>query len=301
MITGLTLFAHAKVNLCLSVGYPPEDGYHPVRSVFQELDLCDLMHVRVVEGILVDSVQTSAGTHVDLRCDIADVPIASNLIFRALDEAEAEFARPAIASTDTLVVEVEKRIPVGGGLGGGSSNAAAMLKAYAQLTGIDEQDPILQDVARRLGADVAFFLHGGAALMGDRGDVLERSLPLLNAPIVLMGSDTGNSTAVVYRIFDDDPQPALAVDTLADALEEAPQDLARIAALCGNNLGPAACQADPLIQRRLDAAKAHPGVLAALVSGSGATSFAICENDEVVEHFAHDIAPLCGWVRVCRV
>lgn len=297
----LTLSACAKVNLCLSVGYPPRGGYHPVRSVFQELSLHDVMRFAVVEGFDAKSPQTVAGTHIDLRCDVEGVSTADNLIFRALDEAEAAFALPAIAPEETLVIDVEKHIPVGGGLGGGSSNAAAMLRAYAWLAGVDVQDPLLHDVARRLGADVAFFLHGGTALMGERGDVLERELPAMRAPIVLMGSARGNSTAEVYRMFDENPQPILDVDALAAALEEVPQDIDCIAALCGNNLGFAACEADPLIQQRIGAALEQPGVLNALVSGSGATSFAICENEAAAERLAQAIAPLCGWVSVCCV
>lgn len=297
----LTLPACAKVNLCLSVGYPPQNGYHPVRSVFQELNLHDVMHFAVVEGFGLKLPQTAAGTHVDLHCDVEGVSTMDNLIFRALDEAEAAFALPIIESEETLVIDVEKRIPAGGGLGGGSSNAAAMLKAYARFTGIDVHDPLLQGVARKIGADVAFFLHGGTALMGERGDVLERELPVMWAPIVLMGSSTGNSTAEVYRIFDENPQPTLDVDSLAVALEETPQDIERIAALCGNNLSLAACEVDPFIQQRIDAALEQPGVLNAFVSGSGATSFAICENEGVAKQLAQAIEPLCGWVSVCCI
>lgn len=301
MPVGFTLSAHAKINLCLSVGYPPEDGYHRVCSVFQELDLHDELRFTVIEGVVGDSLQTSAGTHVVLHCDVEHVSVQDNLIFRALDEAEAEFVRPVIAPDRTLVIDVEKRIPAGGGLGGGSSNAAAMLKAYAQLIGMDGKASELQAVARRLGADVAFFLHGGTALMSGRGDVFDRALPPFHGPIVLMGSATGNSTAEIYRLFDENPQAPLDAFALASALEERPQDIALIAALCGNNLGIAACEADPLIQKRIDAANAYPGVLKALVSGSGATSFALCENDETAERFAADIAGQCGWVHVCRI
>lgn len=297
----LSLRAHAKVNLCLSVAYPPLEGYHSVRSVFQELPLYDELALQVVAGVTDAAVPTAAGTHVELCCDVAGVSTHDNLAFRALDEAEAAFVHPLIAPDDTLIVEVEKRIPAGGGLGGGSSDAAAMLKAYAQVAGIDAGDERLRAVARRLGADVAFFLQGGAALMGGRGDVLEQELPRFEAPLVLMGSDTGNATAQVYRIFDEDPQPPLDADALARALQDDPADIERIARLCGNNLGPAACAADPGIQRRIDFALARPGVFNAMVSGSGATSFAICADLASAEQLAHDVSSLCGWVRVCRV
>lgn len=206
-----------------------------------------------------------------------------------------------VAAGAALVIDIEKHIPAGGGLGGGSSDAAAALKAYAQLTGIDALDDRIVAVARELGADVAFFLHGQAALMGGRGDMFERALPPLQAPIVLMGSSDGLSTATVYRAFDGRPVPAPDADALARAMDDAPDDFACLASLCANNLGPAACAADPRIQRRIDTALMHPDVLNAIVSGSGSTSFAICVDESGAQRFARDIAPVCDWVRVCHV
>lgn len=300
-LQALTFEAHAKVNLCLAISYPPHDGYHEVRSVFQELDLHDVVRVRVEQGVMQSALTTQMGTHITLDCAVEGLDPRDNLVFRAIDAVEQACGYPAVTSDMTLVIEVEKRIPAGGGLGGGSSDAAAALKAYAQLTGIDVLDERLVAVARGIGADVAFFLHGNTALMGGRGDAFERALPPLAAPIVLMGSSGGLSTAAVYRAFDDNPVPAPDADALARALDEAPDDLARLASLCANNLGPAACAADPHIQQRIDAALAHPDVLNALVSGSGSTSYAICPDEAAAQRFAHDIAPVCDWVRVCRV
>ena len=297
----LTFEAHAKVNQCHAIAYPPYDGNHGARSVFQELDLHDVVRVRVERDVMSQALRTQAGTPVALDCAVDGLDPRDNLVFRVIDRAEQSCGAMAVAPDATLVIEVEKHIPAGGGLGGGSSDAAAALKAYAQLVGIDGLDERIVAVARLLGADVAFFLHGRTALMGGRGDVFERSLPPLTAPIVLMGSNDGLSTAAVYRAFDEDPVPAPDADALARALEEAPGDLERITALCANNLGPVACAADPRIQRRIDAALAHPDVLAALVSGSGSTSFAICADEAAAQRFAHDIAPVCDWVRVCGI
>lgn len=300
-LQALTFEAHAKVNLCLAISYPPHDGYHEVRSVFQELDLHDVVRVRVEQGVMQSALTTQMGTHITLDCAVEGLDPRDNLVFRAIDAVEQACGYPAVMPGATLVIEIEKHIPAGGGLGGGSSDAAAALKAYAQLTGIDVLDERLVAVARGIGADVAFFLHGNTALMGGRGDVFERALPPLAAPIVLMGSGDGLSTAAVYRAFDENPMPTPDADALARALDEVPDDLARLASLCANNLGPAACAADPRIQQRIDVALAHPDVLNALVSGSGSTSYAICPDEAATQRFAHDIAPVCDWVRVCRV
>lgn len=295
------LEAHAKVNLCLAIQYPPEAGYHRARTVMQELDLHDVLHFTTVDVSQSDAVRTSSGTSIALRCDVAGLDVADNLIFRAIDAAERACNETIVASDETLVINVDKRIPAGGGLGGGSSDAAAALKAFARLTGVDSQDTRLVAAAKALGADVPFFLYGGAALMGGRGDDFERALPPLGAPLVLMGDSEGMSTAQVYKAFDEDPAAAPDADALARAMENAPGDYVRIASLCINNLGPTACSLSVRVKERVKAAREHPDVLNALVSGSGATSFAICEDAEAANRLAKDISPLCSWVHVCRI
>lgn len=254
----LTFEARAKVNLCLAISYPPHDGYHDARSVFQELDLHDVLRMHVSEDIAEDALRTGMGTRVALTCEVDDLDSRDNLVFRAVDAAEQACGCPWSRQVPRSSSTSRSASPAGGGLGGGSSDAAAALKAYAQLTGIDALDDRIVAVARELGADVAFFLHGQAALMGGRGDMFERALPPLQAPIVLMGSSDGLSTATVYRAFDGRPVPAPDADALARAMDDAPDDFACLAALCANNLGPAACAADPRIQRRIDTALMHP-------------------------------------------
>lgn len=292
----IQLNAPAKVNLCLAVHFPPHDGYHQVDSVFQELDFGDVVRVHVDEREA--DLVSSMGTRVALECAVPGLRLQDNLVFRAIDEAEQACGVPAAPAELTLAIEIDKRIPAGGGLGGGSSDAAAALKAYARLTGVDVHDERLVNVARRLGADVAFFLYGGCALMSGRGDVLECSLPRLGLPIVLMGDAQSMSTAAVYQAFDDAPPPLPDAGALAEALE-AGASPERLAALCANNLGPVACACNERLQERLDIAREHPDVLGALVSGSGSTSFAICPDDEAAARFAQDAEPLCDWVRIC--
>lgn len=295
-----SLEAHAKVNLCLAVQYPPRDGYHFVRTVMQELDLHDDLRFRVRGASSSNRLRTSMGSGIALICDVAGLSAQDNLIFKAIDAAEQAFALPVIADGQELEIQVEKRIPAGGGLGGGSSNAAAALKAYAQLVGCDPQDERLVRVARGLGADVAFFMYGQAALMGGRGDVFEQSLPPLEAPIVLMGDAQGMSTASVYREFDEHPIPAPDADALVQAMSSGAANTDRVASLCANNLGPIARSLSPRIDQRVTEALRQPGVLNALVSGSGATSFAICSDARSAEALVEAVSPSCDWVRICR-
>lgn len=305
----ITFDAPAKVNLCLAVKYPPVDGYHLLDSVFCELALHDTVHVEIV-GIddCVDArgcACTQAGTSVALDCGLIDVPTEDNLVFKAVDAFEQAFGEPVVDFDQGLRVVVEKRIPAGGGLGGGSSDAASTLKTLCQLVGMSPDDPVVVEVAKRLGADVAFFLHGGVALMDGRGDCLVRKLAGFPLPVVLMGENQGISTPKIYRDFD--AKPALAPDALALArlLDEFPawgasyEQKRELALLCANNLEQAAFAACPRLEERVSCAKQDPDVLNALVTGSGATSFAICADEGAAMRFEKRASAYCDWTCIC--
>lgn len=300
--TSLTLRAPGKVNLCLSVRYPPRDGFHELDSVFQALDVADVLTFSVCDEA-PDGVEapelTRAGTPVSLSCEGAGVATRDNLVFKAVDAAEAACARAMVPAGSVLRVDVEKHVPAGGGMGGGSSDAACALEAYARLTGLDALSEPLSGVARKLGADVAFFLYGGAALMTGRGDELVRRLPAFPLPLVLMGDEHGNPTPKVYAAFDAHPAPAPSASALAEAMERgaSPEELA---SLCANNLGPAACELNPSLAMRLERASRDPDVLCALVSGSGSTCFAVCADEASARSFASRAREFGAWVEIAR-
>lgn len=307
--TSITVNAPAKVNLCLSVKYPPQDGYHLLDSVFYELALCDVVRIDVL-GIddcvdLQGAACTQAGTTLALDCGPVSVDTQDNLVFKAVDALEAALGRPVVEFDEGLSITVEKRIPAGGGLGGGSSDAAATLKALCGLLGEDALQPRVVDVAKRLGADVAFFLYGGTALMDGRGDSFVRELPSFPLPIVLMGEASPMATPGIYRAFDGDPQPQPSAQALVAALDAFPEwgasyeQKLELAQLCANNLEPAALAALPRLQDRVERAKKDPDVLNALVTGSGATSFAICADEGAAMRFERRAAAYCDWTCIC--
>ena len=199
-----------------------------------------------------------------------------------------------------LKIEVEKHIPAGGGLGGGSADAAAALRAFCRLHNLNPLGEKVLRVARGLGADVAFFLYGGAALMGGRGDELVRCLPEFSLPLVLMGDGIGNSTPDVYRAFDANPPAAPDAYALAAAMEDPTSSPRLLASLCANNLEPAALEVGPQIRSRLELARTSPDVLRALVTGSGSTSYAVCPDLLAAQRFAREVASSCAWVEVAR-
>ena len=308
-LKSIVLDAPAKVNLCLSVKYPPVGGYHQLDSVFYELSLADVMRFEV-RGIddCVDAGSvacTQAGTAVALDCGCVDIPVEDNLVFKAIDAMERAFEREVVEPDEAVSIFVEKHIPAGGGLGGGSSDAAAAIKASCELMGIEPRSALVLDVARSLGADVAFFLCGGTALMNGRGDTLERKLPQFPLPVVLMGERQGMSTPRIYRDFDESPQDEPDARALASALDAFPawgasyEQKLELAGLCSNNLEPAAFAALPSLQARVARAKKDPDVLNALVTGSGATSFAICADEGAAMRFEQRAAFYCDWTCLC--
>jgi 4-diphosphocytidyl-2-C-methyl-D-erythritol kinase len=154
------LEAHAKINLGLKICGRRADGYHEISTIYQEIDLADELEFEV---------EPSPGP-VRLEVEGADLPTdETNLVLRAA----AELARRRPGGSWRTRVRLVKRVPVGGGLGGGSSDAAATLLALDALWDLHLSRAEMWTIARRIGADVPFFLTGGTALASGIGDVLE--------------------------------------------------------------------------------------------------------------------------------
>lgn len=274
----LCVSAPAKVNLHLAVGGLRPDGYHQLTSVFHTLDLSDTLSFREAPGL-------------SLECDV-DLGLASehNLAHRAAVEMGAAFG----ADPDVSIA-ITKRIPHGAGLGGGSADAAAVIAALATLWGASPRDERCIDVARSLGADVAFFLvPGGVALMTGRGDVIEAELePFPGAPVVLVRPPVPVSTAAAYSAFDKHPIAEPSPDAVIAAL--AARDLRALGASLANNLAQASIAVAPEVRDALEWLRAAPGVTGAEVSGSGSAVFAICESHEVAESAACAAADRGWW------
>jgi 4-diphosphocytidyl-2-C-methyl-D-erythritol kinase len=164
----LTVLAPAKINLTLEVLGKRPDGFHEIRSVIQTINLCDSLRFRL-SGKLRFS------------CDNPDLIVEESLMSRA-----AALLQQASGCFKGATIEISKRIPLTSGLGGDSSDAAAILRGLNQLWQLGLSLPELVELAPRLGSDVAFFLYGGTALVEGRG---ERVTPLPSLPymwVVLM-------------------------------------------------------------------------------------------------------------------
>jgi 4-diphosphocytidyl-2-C-methyl-D-erythritol kinase len=254
-----TFRSFAKVNLHLQVVGRRVDGYHELRTVFQNIDWCDRLGVELTTGGVALEVRGTSG--------LADGP--ENLARRAAERFLATFAPRAGAR-----VVLEKRLPLGGGLGGGSSNAAAVLLALRELAGVPARRLDLWPIARELGADVPYFLTGGTALGVGRGDEVVPLPELPPSELVLVLPPFGVSTAEVFAALAADPPPPapLAGVVLALAGGESPTGLDDPGFT--NDLERAARRVSPALAALCDTLANTSAVQWARMTGSGATLIA---------------------------
>lgn len=260
----------AKVNLHLAVGPRREDGYHELETVFCAVSLYDEVTVAPAQRSSLEVVGPP-----DL---VRQVPSGEdNLAFRA--------ARLVAAQTETeagVRITLHKSIPVAGGMGGGSADAAATLVACARLWGVPVDLPAL---AAQLGSDVPFLLDGRAALAHGRGERLTPVLVRGAFHLVLAFAHGGLATPDVYRTFDAlRPAPVGPPDAVLAAL--AAGDPAALGASLANDLQPAALALRPALRATL-AAGEELGALGGIVCGSGPTvAFLVRDSDSAVRFAA---------------
>lgn len=251
--------APAKVNLFLEVVGKRADGYHDVETLLVPVDLFDTLEVRSVPG---DSFT--------LECDPLGLPTGpTNLVAVAAALLECHTGRRF-----GIDVKLVKRIPHEAGLGGGSSDAAAMLLALNHLFDLGMTLEELAALGGGIGSDVPAFLTGPAAWGTGRGEVVTSASVGGVLHLVLVKPPLGLGTANVYRHVSVPADP-LSGDALRAAV--AAGDAERIAPLMHNRLQDAAFAAAPAVAR-LHARLAECGPLAAMVSGSGSCVFALCRG-----------------------
>lgn len=266
----LLLPSPAKVNLWLRVLGKRTDGFHEVHTRMCPLSLADEVQVtRKSEGV----------TH--LTCSDGTVPTdESNLALKALRTFEK-----VTGSTTAFDIHLEKRIPHGAGLGGGSSNAATVLQAVNQLSGNPLDEVKLREIAAELGSDVPFFLYGCVCDASGRGEILT---PVTDFPwklsLVLIKPPFGIPTPWAYknwsgsqelRSVDYRPQPCPWGEMVNDLERPVFEKWILL----------------PTLKNWL---REQPETIAALMSGSGSTVFAICHDEPSATSLAAKAQDLCG-------
>lgn len=262
----------AKVNLQLAVGPKESDGFHEVVTVFQAISILDTLKIEDSDDFSI----SISGDYVN------GVPLDSeNLVARAVELMADKFE-----TTKNLAININKKIPVAGGMAGGSADAAATLLGIDQLYGLNLSKDELSEVATNLGSDVPFMLHGGTAIGRGRGDDVTPALSRGTYSWVIAVSSTGLSTPAVYAECDrlrtglDIKSPSLN-DELLQALLSG--DSVRVGKCLTNDLQAAACSLRPALRLILDMGHEY-GALGGIVSGSGpSVAFLVADEDHSLD------------------
>lgn len=261
----ITLKAPAKINLFLKVMKRRPDGYHDITSLMQKVELFDILHL------------SREGNTIAVSCPGTGLPEDhGNLVYKA---AQAFFA--ATGEKTGIKIVLEKNIPVAAGLGGGSSDAAAVVKGLNSLLDAGLNQERLKQIARSLGADVSFFIQEcSAAIATGIGDCLNRVEPIAGFWFLLVNPGFGLSTKWVY-------------ENLPLTSSSNPYILARVRKIQGNPLAVSPCLIEELgndlevvsinrfpeigdIKNELK----QGGAVVSLMSGSGPTVFGLFPSEE---------------------
>ncbi len=286
-----------KVNLHLGIHTQKDQrGYHKVDSL--------MVPVALYDTVVVDDAPELTVTHEPQLCVLPE---------RTTTWKAAVLLANKLGVSPDVSIDVQVHIPEKAGLGGSSADAAATLYLLAQRWGVDPLDPLVVEVAKAVGADVAFFLDPRPSLMLGAGDTLvETYTSTVDAPLaIVLPAETGVVTKEAYDQFDESPIAPESYENLsallrnagqgAAGMEPAPDNAAaskqfiqQVASLLFNNLAPAAKSLKPQVAEVEEWLKAQPGVLGAQVSGSGSSSFALCESQDTADAIAA-AAQAKGW------
>jgi 4-diphosphocytidyl-2-C-methyl-D-erythritol kinase len=285
--------APAKVNLALSVSPPVDGGMHEIASWMVTTAFADELEVKRLPADRPSRFSIDWHDEARRRTDI-DWLIRKDLAVRAhaLLEARIGCALP-------VQLRLRKRIPVGGGLGGGSSNAAAMLRALDALFDLRLRAGYLEAISRELGSDVPFLVRGGSALVEGTGERLTRvAMPLVH--LVFVFPPIACPTGPVYHAFDSlRPNARLDAPRVRGLVEAAESGWLR-ADMPFNDLADAALEVAPALgelRARLEAIAQSP----VHVSGSGSTLFIVCDSPIHAEALAGAIEMQAGVPAVATV
>ena len=267
---------HAKINLTLDVLGKRQDGYHNIRSIMQSISLNDRVSLTKTEGGI--SVEC---THPEVPCG------SSNLAFRAAQEL-----KEAADVNYGVHIRLFKNIPVAAGLGGGSADAAAVLRGLNRLwnTGFDINK--LREIGRRIGADVPFCLTGGTVLAEGIGEELTPLKPISRIWMVLFKPPFGVSTAEIYNAHDrlkrEYPQ-----STEAFLVEMEQGNIDTMVAAMGNALEETTADLYPEVADIISRLKAR-GVQKTFMCGSGPTVCAIAASGAAAERLKKEYTDFNG-------
>lgn len=282
-MTEIVLKAHAKINLTLEILRRLPTGYHEVTFVMQELDLHDDVWIH-----------DRADNEIVLHCDAPDVPLdQSNLAWKA-----AMLLRKHTGVTRGASISIAKRIPIAGGMAGGSSNAAATLRGLNQLWQLGLSEADLITLGAEIGMDVPFSVLGGTALATGRGEIVESIPALPPFHVVVANPGVHVSTKEAYQSLDWSRMPSICVTpAMVSAVEQ--QDRPEIMRLLHNDFEISLLERLPKVRQIKEIMLEH-GAPNAILSGSGPSFFCLLESQAQADAIVSALKPVVPFVVATR-
>lgn len=256
----IELQANAKINLALDVLGERDDGYHEIDTIMQEISLHDTLTMEEGRGGFV------------LFCDHPMLKLdENNLIYKAWD-----LMRP-LSEDDSVIIELEKRIPLSAGLGGGSSDAAATMRGLNKLWSLNLSNDELEEMAKKIDSDTAFFIRGGTQRGRGRGNELEELPKFYGQPILILNPGETVSSRYVYEHVK--TNGTIPISEIVDMMG---QNNPKLYSLFENQLETVSMSLLPQLETmKIDLQ--NTGAICALMSGSGPTMFGIYEDRSLAE------------------
>jgi len=258
----MVIEGRCKINLALNVGERLSNGYHKVKMIMQEVSLCDKIWLNFGKS------------GVSLSCSSSSIPNdSSNIAYKA---AELFIKK---THCDGVEIYIEKNIPSQAGLGGGSADAAAVLKGMNEYYGYPLTEDELLKMGLSLGADVPFCIKGGTALSEGIGEILTPINSLIKTNILIVKPDAGMSTPFAYKRLDEMGFEKVDVDKVLLSLEEG--DMDKLCKYMGNVFETVAKDVVPEVFDIKESLLSQ-GAEAAMMSGSGTAVFGIFTDDDAL-------------------
>jgi len=283
----LPVFAPAKVNLHLAVKNRRLDGFHDIESVFLALNYGDTLYFDVLEGENI--------TEIAMEGLNSPLPTEKNIIFKAIS-----LFRERACFKKGLKIKVEKQIPLGGGLGGGSSDAASALLALNKLADTPCSQESLLEMAARLGSDVPFFIYQTpSAWVTGRG---ERIFPI-NAPklfLVLVNPGFSSDTSAAYKLFDKENQLFTPPNVeISEILKKGIFD-EKLYSHFTNDFLSVFTESEKSVYNEIIVKLRELGAQYTNLSGSGSTCFGVFANEEQAQKAADALRGKYAFVQNCH-
>ena len=271
----ITLKAPAKINLALDVTGKRDNGYHDVRMIMQQIDLCD--ELTIIKNV------TGTGRQIRIETDSKELPLnEDNLIYKA-----ASILMEKCGIDEGVSISLKKKIPIAAGMAGGSTDAAAVLKGMNILFDAGLSDSRLRELGVKIGADIPYCLMGGTALAEGIGEILTPLKSMPDCTILIAKPETGISTKYVYTRIDSvgvNKHPD--IDGMIEAIDKG--DIRGISSRLLNVLENVTVEKYPVIET-IKQEMVKKGALGALMSGSGPTVFSLFNDRKKAESCAKNI------------